>query len=107
MSRAAKYAEALLGLLSEHVDACDQWDDHYSAVYGGRIKLQEEKDQNERLRANVTRPLIGRCVAEDFEYSDLGEIIPPAFATSKRDRAELLDDLRSWAEDAYDFRANY
>ncbi len=99
---AAEAAEALLSILKEHVECADQWEDHFSASIGGRIKGKAEQKEYAWLRDNHTQPLLDRCTEEGFKYGDLLRIIPVAFATTKKERKALLWDLHRWADDKYD-----
>lgn len=101
----AEQAETLLGLLSEHVDAADEWEDYYTSAIGGEIKGEEERREYKRVQEEFARPLIARCLGEGFKYNALANMIPKAFKTSHDERHTLLSAIQAHAEEKYGFTA--
>ena len=100
-ARKKDLANELLGLLTEHVEVCDAWEPHYSAIGRKVYSKNEEKEAHTWLRENETRPFLQQVDKSKFTYAEIIEIIPPAFETTAKQRKNILSDLVTWAEEIY------
>lgn len=89
--------EQLLELLEDYVVQADLWEDYYRKAGNKGFRGNEEKEAHRYIQSTYTIPLMEKCKAYGYTYSQLIEIIPTAFKTTKRERHDLLDDLREWA----------
>jgi hypothetical protein len=94
-------AHKLLELLERHLNACDDWEEHWHTASLGKFKGDEERENHSRISIEHTKPLIAEARASGFGYAVLVDIIPGAFKSSADERHAILEDLVSYAEDKY------
>lgn len=105
-SRRTTLAHDLLALLAEHISVCESWEDHYTSIAEGTYENGEEKENNRWLRQNKTMPFLQQLEQSEFKYSEIIEIIPPAFETTTKQRISMYKDLVCWADEVYDDKKN-
>jgi len=94
-TQTAREADNLYGILVGYVQACDALEEHNRKVMNKGFKtLDLEKEAYNHIQTKYQQPVIGKCTWLGFKYSDLLEIIPPAFETDAIFRQAILKDLR-------------
>jgi len=96
---AAIAAQDLWDCLRKYVEYCDLVEQHHIKVIGKQYRtLDDEKKVYKDLAGNYLQPVIATCTWLGFKLEDLHAIIPPAFETNFKQRAEILQDLRIWSQ---------
>jgi len=92
-------ADNLCGLLALHVQACNLMEEHNRKVITDGYKtLDLERKAYKHIQEKYQQPIMSKCTWFGFKYSDLLEIIPPAFETNFIQRRDILKDLREFSE---------